>query len=135
MLVRVDRLYNEASCHWLCYQISLLFLQIWLSKIWLVFWGNSLHLWIMGLVLPFICTLMQAWLLDNLAISLDSSIISRLYTIKKDCHLLIEDQKKSFDMNVPRVGLIASYQPSYYHFIYGFANGITSVRFFFMLIH
>ena len=96
--------------------------------------SNSVHLKITRLILPFIWAVMQSWLLDHLATSLDLSTISGLRTIKRDCHP-IKDQLKSFNIDVPREGLIPSSQLSFYNFTYGFANGMTSISFFFTLIY
>ena len=48
------------------------------------FWGNSLHLKIICLVLPFIWASMQLWLLDYLTTSLDLSTISGLLQYKDE---------------------------------------------------
>ena len=53
--------------------------------------GNLLYSWITRLVLAFIWAIMQLWLLEHLATSLNLSTISGLHTIKK-YYYSIEDQ-------------------------------------------
>ena len=54
--------------------------------------------------------------------------------IKKD-YPLIKDQYRSFDVDVPRVGVTASSQPYFYCFNYGSGNRITSMNFLVTFIH
>ena len=77
---------------------------------------------------------MQLWLLNLLATSLDSSTILGLHTIKKNCPS-IKNQWKSFNVDILKVSPTASSQPSFYRFIYGSADKMTSVSFFFTLIY
>ena len=76
---------------------------------------------------------MQLWLLDHVATSLDSSIILELQIIKKNC-FLIEDQWRNFDVDVLKVSSALSNQLFSYHFTHSSTDGMTSVRFIFMLI-
>ena len=68
-------------------------------------------------------------LLDHLVTSLNSSTILGLYTIKRD-FLLIKDQWRSFDIDIPKVGLTTSSLLSFYHFINGFAGSIMNISFY-----
>ena len=77
---------------------------------------------------------MKLLVLDHIATKLDSFAISEFCTIKKDWPS-IKNQWKSIDIDVLKIGPIASSQPSFYRFTHGFAHKMISMNFLLTLIY